>query len=102
MPNEQLVIFVKAPRPGAVKTRLASAIGAKAACVAYETLARELFRRLGSLASVELRFSPDDARAEIAKWQCHSWTLHPQGEGDLGSRLERAFSQAFAKSAQYV
>jgi len=100
--TEQLIIFVKAPRPGAVKTRLASAIGPEAACAAYRTLAKELFSRLESLSTVELRFSPDDAHQEIAAWQRRSWTTRPQGDGDLGRRLQRAFSEAFAQGAGYV
>ena len=102
MATEQLIIFVKAPRPGSVKTRLAEAIGPGAACAAYWTLVEELFRRLESLSSVELRFSPDDAGAEIARWQRSSWTIRPQGPGELGERLERAFSETFAQGAQYV
>jgi rSAM/selenodomain-associated transferase 1 len=100
--TKQLIIFVKAARPGAVKTRLASAIGPETACAAYRTLAEELFGRLESLSTVELRFSPDDAHQEIAGWQRRSWTTGPQGEGDLGRRLQRAFSDAFAQGAKYV
>jgi len=51
---------------------------------------------------VELRFSPDDGRKEIAEWRHRSWTIRPQGEGDLGTRLQRAFSEAFSQGAKYV
>jgi glycosyltransferase A (GT-A) superfamily protein (DUF2064 family) len=43
-----LVIFVKAPRLGAVKTRLARAVGRAEARRFYGTLARRLIRRLES------------------------------------------------------
>lgn len=100
--GERLIIFVKAPRAGMVKTRLASAIGAEAACAAYRKLAGELFQRLHALCSVELRFSPDDAANEISQWRRQDWQLQPQGEGDLGMRMARAFDDAFANGARYV
>jgi len=99
---EQLMIFVKAPRRGTVKTRLARAIGQEAACGAYQKMVEELVARLASLSSVELRFTPDDAVTEIRQWRGRHWQMRPQGEGDLGQRLERAFADAFANGAHYV
>jgi len=102
MASNHLIIFVKAPRCGTVKTRLARAIGDEAACAAYRRMVEEVVDRLASLASVELRFTPDDAVTEIRQWRRDNWQLRPQGEGDLGQRLERAFAEAFAKGAQRV
>jgi rSAM/selenodomain-associated transferase 1 len=102
MPSNHLIIFVKAPRRGTVKTRLARAIGEEAARAAYEKMVEELIERLVPLTSVELRFAPDDAITEITRWRRRDWSLRPQGEGDLGKRLERAFADAFANGAQYV
>ncbi|MBI2925144.1 MAG: TIGR04282 family arsenosugar biosynthesis glycosyltransferase [Verrucomicrobia bacterium] len=99
---EQLIIFVKAPRPGAVKTRLAETLGAVAACEAYCRLVESLLSRLASLREVELRFTPDDAGAEIKRWLGPGWTARPQGTGDLGTRLEAAFVEAFARGAERV
>jgi uncharacterized protein len=102
MATRHLIIFVKAPRRGTVKTRLARAMGEDAACGAYQKLVDELIKRLSSLSSVELRFTPDDAVTEIRQWQRRDWQVRPQGEGGLGQRLERAFADAFASGAQYV
>ena len=46
MDEDQLIVFLKAPRPGAVKTRLAKAIGAPAAGVAYRQLVETLLNQL--------------------------------------------------------
>src|SRR5262249_30035908 len=62
----RLIVFVRAPRVGQVKTRLAQAIGATAAFEAYTTLVQHLLNNLQCLSQVELRFTPDDAAAEIA------------------------------------
>lgn len=46
--------------------------------------------------SVELRHTPDDAGAEVSRWREPGWDLAPQGDGDLGARLERAFAASVA------
>lgn len=102
VPAEQLIVFVKAPRPGAVKTRLAKTIGTAAACAAYRSLVETLLDRLQSLSAVELRYSPDDAGCEIERWRRGSWTRRPQGAGNLGQRLMSAFEQAFGAGASRV
>jgi hypothetical protein len=100
MNHEHLIIFVKAPRVGQVKTRLAATIGAEAACAAYRQIVETLFSHLSSFAEVELRFMPDDAGEEIKPWLHDGWWMRPQGQGDLGMRLQRAFAEAFQKEAQ--
>ena len=94
MPEPRIIIFVKAPRPGFVKTRLAAAIGNEAACGAYRQLAETVLAHLAPLPHLELRFTPDDAEDEITHWLSDGWTAHPQGEGDLGERMHRAFTEA--------
>src|SRR5207237_5591051 len=97
-----LIIFVRAPRQGQVKTRLATSIGAGAALAAYTTLVRNLLDNLSPLSNVELRFTPDDSVGEFTSWLRPGWDLKPQGDGDLGSRLLRAFRQAFEDGLERV
>lgn len=97
-----LIVFVKAPRAGLVKTRLAGQMGSAAACAAYQRLVRTVLSQIDSLPNVQLRYSPDDAKAEVRPWQKPVWTMAPQGAGDLGARLTRAFSDAFKKGASRV
>jgi rSAM/selenodomain-associated transferase 1 len=98
----RLIIFLKAPRAGTVKTRLAESIGAFAAVAAYRQLVETLLASLQVLDEVELRYSPDDAQAEIQPWLRPHWQARPQGEGDLGQRLQAAFAEAFASGANRV
>jgi rSAM/selenodomain-associated transferase 1 len=95
MPQQKLVIFVRAPRPGTVKTRLAKTLGAVPACEAYRRLVETLTDNLQTLNEVELRFSPDDAGNEIRPWLKSGWSCAPQGTGDLGQRLQSAFADSF-------
>ena len=85
-----------------MKTRLAAKIGASAACDAYQKLVRAVLNRIDSIRDVELRYSPDDAESEVHPWLRRSWTLSPQGSGDLGERLTRAFADLFANGAKRV
>lgn len=100
--GDRLVVFVKAPRPGRVKTRLAAALGPEAAAAAYRALTERVLANVRELPGVELRYAPDDALAEIQPWLQPGWRARPQGEGDLGARLERAFGEAFAEGARRV
>ncbi len=93
----RLIVFVKAPRPGTVKTRLAATLGTEAACAAYCELATRLFANLRDLGDVELCFAPADAELEIQSWRHEGWVLRPQTEGDLGARMNSAFANAFAE-----
>jgi rSAM/selenodomain-associated transferase 1 len=102
MPDEKLIVFVKAPHVGAVKTRLARSIGPAAACDAYRALVETLLGHIGRLENVELRFTPDNAANEINPWLKRKWQAEPQGAGDLGQRLHRALEAAFVDGARRV
>jgi rSAM/selenodomain-associated transferase 1 len=100
--EQQLIVFVKAPRPGLVKTRLADALGPARACVIYRQLLERLLECLRSLGPVELRFTPDDAFEEIQPWLAPQWRAASQDAGNLGERIERAFADAFSADAKRV
>jgi len=102
MAEERVIVFVKAPRAGEVKTRLAKTLGPDAACAAYRQLAEKLLKELSTLTGGELRFSPDDAGSEIQSWLGPGWPARPQGSGDLGQRMQAAFSDAFGSGANRV
>lgn len=99
---QKLIVFLKAPRLGAVKSRLAAEVGPEAALLAYRFLLARVLRNINQLPPVELRFTPDNARAEIEPLLRSEWSAAPQGEGDLGQRLLRAFEQAQAEGATRV
>ncbi len=105
MARPRLLVFLKAPRHGTVKTRLATTLGHDLALVAYRELVAITLGNLAGLApaiDVELRFAPDDAEAELASWLQPGWRAVPQGAGNLGNRLARAFQNAFADSCPRV
>jgi rSAM/selenodomain-associated transferase 1 len=90
MPRNTLVIFSKAPRLGAVKTRLARDVGAVAAWRFFRRTSRRIVHRLvrDRRWRCVLAVTPDRFRNPPTFWR--GVELRGQGSGDLGRRMERA------------
>lgn len=102
MSKSRLSIFVRAPQLGAVKTRLAVALGPEAALAAYRRLLDTLSHSLRGLPQVELRHTPDSAGDLLQPWLQSGWTLASQGPGPLGERLSRTAEQAFQDGVEQL
>lgn len=89
-PQRHLVIFVKAPLVGTVKTRLAADIGADAAWRFYRDTTARILRRIGRDRRwmCWLAVTPDRHARSRRYWP---WQLArlAQGPGDLGARMAR-------------
>ena len=101
-PTRRLIIFVRAPRLGEVKTRLAAAMGADEALAAYRVLVQTVLTSLAPLAPVEVHYTPGNAADEVRSWVPPRWLLRAQGPGDLGARMDLAFTEALAGGAERV
>ena len=90
--HRHLVVFVKAPRLGAVKTRLAADIGALEAWRFYRRSTAGILRRLGGDPrwTCRLGVTPDRFARGGRFWPSHLFRL-PQGGGELGRRFSHAF-----------
>jgi uncharacterized protein len=89
----RLVIMVKEPVAGRVKTRLARGIGTVAATAVYRAMLLSVVARLGSDPRWQtvLAVSPDVALASSMLPDIRARV--PQGGGDLGQRLQRIFDE---------
>jgi hypothetical protein len=99
-----LVVFVKEPRPGAVKTRLAAAIGDADAAAVYRVIVEALLQATTPEAGEYERlvfYAPPDAGERLRSW-LPSGRLRKQGEGDVGARMAEAFERCFARGASRV
>jgi rSAM/selenodomain-associated transferase 1 len=105
-PRRAVLVFVRAPRPGRVKTRLATAIGDPAALRVYRRLAEHTLAEVRALAAddVEIRvhYAPADAGDEVRTWLGDGPLYLPQADGDLGARMKDAFERAFSGGAERV
>ena len=90
MIRRQLVVMLKEPRPGRVKTRLGRDIGMVPAAWWFRHQAKRLLRRLEDPRwDLVLAVSPDRAGVLSRVWPAHLERM-PQGSGDLGARMSRA------------
>jgi rSAM/selenodomain-associated transferase 1 len=92
MPATRIVIFAKAPVPGAAKTRLIPALGAEgAARLAAEMLAQTLAAAVAAdVGEPELCATPRPGSPEWEPFRPTNMRMTDQGTGDLGERLARA------------
>ncbi|MDD9740576.1 glycosyltransferase [Marinovum sp. SP66] len=86
-----LIVMLKEPRPGRVKTRLGRDIGMGAAAWWFRHQTGRLLRRLEDPRwQLILAVAPDRDGLQSRVWPAHLQRL-PQGGGDLGARMARVF-----------
>jgi len=100
--NRILLVFVKAPIPGKVKTRLATHVG--------EAEAAAFYRRLGKGVVDQVRdrgyrsvifYAPADREDEVRSWLGdEGLEYRPQARGDLGRRMEEALAWALTQAGK--
>jgi rSAM/selenodomain-associated transferase 1 len=92
-PRRDLIIFAKAPRYGAVKSRLAAGIGEAAALRFYRATTAGLIRRVARNPRWRstIWVTPDDYAGQSRFWPCDI-ARRAQGGGDLGERMLRALA----------
>lgn len=97
-----VLIFLKAPRVGTVKTRLAKTIGDEQALATYRQLVERQLAHLPESIDKAVHFAPADAGEELERWLGAGYAYHPQCEGGLGERLEFAVKHAFGSGYRRV
>lgn len=100
-----LIVFAKAPIPGAVKTRLASVIGPERAARVYTDLVATTLAhahsawRTGVVSRIELWGSPD-CESSFLRGVASAFgaSRHRQCEGDLGERMAHAMTEGLQRA----
>ena len=89
--RRRLVVMVKEPRPGRVKTRLARDIGTSTAAWWFRHQCNSLIRNLRDPRwQFVLAVSPDREGLQSRVWPA-DLSRQPQGRGDLGNRMAAIF-----------
>ena len=92
--RQRVVVMVKEPHPGRVKTRLGRDIGMTTAAFWFRHQALGLLRRISDPRwSISLAVSPDFEGLASRIWPAHLPRV-PQGRGDLGARMKRQFTKS--------
>ena len=103
-----VMVFLKFPEPGRVKTRLGAEVGDEEAVRIYRELVRCVLGRIPDEQRVRIVFDPVDKELEVRDWlagqveQAGVVDFRAQVEGDLGERMRAAFDEAFADGAERV
>lgn len=100
-----LIVFIKYPEPGKVKTRLAKDIGNEKACAIYKLLAEKVIKKVfiknPSTYDVHFFFTPADKETEISTWlkpilndnQGIKTQFRTQEGRNLGEKMSNAFKE---------
>ena len=101
MANALLIIFVKQPQLGKVKTRLAATIGDEQALQIYlKLLKRTQTITMPLNEDKAVYYTPNIQYDDL--WEETHYRKARQPDGDLGERMLRAFEESFAQGYQRV
>jgi rSAM/selenodomain-associated transferase 1 len=91
-----VIVFVKYPVPGTVKTRLAKTIGNHQAAIVYKKLVEDTVRMVAKTdEELCIFFAPSKSRLKVEGWLGQKYRYLAQRGTDLGSRMRNAFIYAF-------
>jgi rSAM/selenodomain-associated transferase 1 len=93
-----LILFVKSPVKGQVKSRLSQLIGKNVTRNLYKTFVSDILESIqcNPQYSIRIAFYPQDAKSNIIRWLGKQFAYFPQtGEG-LGERMAHAFKHIFS------
>lgn len=101
---EQLIVFTRFPEPGKTKTRLIPALGAEGAARLQRQMTEHILATAAKVNSrpgltIEVRHEGGNTGL-MQEWLGPQFSYRPQGPGDLGQRMARAFEAAFRKSKE--
>lgn len=92
-----MILFIKTPEKGMVKSRLASAIGEDRAVVFYRAFILDM---IGALKKgnhpLIIAFYPENSGEAVTRWLGNDFEYVPQRGTDLGERMGNAFRYAFS------
>ncbi|MBS0014049.1 MAG: TIGR04282 family arsenosugar biosynthesis glycosyltransferase [Desulfobacterales bacterium] len=102
-PQHCIIVFVKAPVEGFVKTRLAGCLGARGALLLYRALAEDVLAAVCAMnCQVRVFYYPVDQHDIVRGWIGNHVRLYAQQGADLGRRMHHALCSAEADGFQRI
>lgn len=101
-PKQRLILFSRFPEPGETKTRLIPHLGAEGAAQLQREMTEHAVRQSRKTgAQIEVRYT-GGTEEQMRDWLGTDLNYAEQGEGDLGERMERAFTDHFSMGAECI
>lgn len=98
-----LIVFVKYPEPGEVKTRIARELGAERAAEIYSQMAKRIIGKVWRPDAYRavIYFDPPDREKDVRAWLgIDDLSCEPQSPGTIGDRMSNAFERVFSEGAE--
>jgi rSAM/selenodomain-associated transferase 1 len=96
--NRCVLLFVKFPERGKVKSRLAQHMDGDAVLRLYECMVLDTIDMLKQAGEpFRIFFDPPEAHERMRQWLGQEYTYLPQTGEDLGERMEKAFGHVFSE-----
>jgi len=100
MLNPKIILMLKAPILGHVKTRLAAILGQQEACRIYRCLVATQLEQIPETWPTEICFDPPEELGMMQDWLGTNYSYLPQSSGNLGQRLQAAAQLHFNFTTQ--
>src|SRR4030067_2917898 len=98
-----IILFVKYPEKGKIKTRLSAELGAETTRNLYECFVSDLIGILEKKRyTFKIAFYPPGSCKKIISWLGQEHSYITQKGRDLGERMENAFKEAFLEGFKKV
>ena len=98
-----VLVFVKAPEKGKVKTRLAKILGNGIVLGLYKNFVADIIATLQTGRHlVRICYHPPDAENKVTNWIGREYVLVPQHGNHIGERMANAFRKTFADGFEHV
>ncbi|QEH42521.1 TIGR04282 family arsenosugar biosynthesis glycosyltransferase [Chitinophaga sp. XS-30] len=101
MHKKALIIFVRHPVLGRVKTRIAATLGEETALAVYRELLVHTAAITRPVQADKFVFYADGTQ-ENDLWDAAVYQKRAQADGDLGERMQQAFRELFAAGYQHI
>ncbi len=103
---DRLILFTRYPEPGTTKTRLIPVLGPEGAAEFQRRLTERAARAAAATQSqrglsIEVRHS-GGTETGMRQWLGEGFRYRPQGQGDVGARMQACIRAAFEEGAERV
>jgi rSAM/selenodomain-associated transferase 1 len=94
-----LILFVKSPEKGHVKTRLSQLIGENVTRNLYKAFVADMLESIQykSQYNIKIAFHPQNAKSKVIRWLGKQYSYLPQRGDGLGERMAHTFKQIFSE-----